>query len=150
MIREPVVAGSFYPGNAKELKTLIKTMVDEKAEKHDAIGYYAPHAGFVYSGPVVGAVVSRLNLADTYIIMGPSHTGMGPPFSIMTEGIWKTPFGEVPIDSEIAQQILKSSTYLKDDIQAHAGEHAIEVQLPFIQYFNDNFKIVPIISPVLP
>ncbi len=145
MIREPVVAGSFYPSNTKELKALIKSMVDEKAEKHDAIGYYAPHAGFVYSGPVVGAVVSMLNLADTYIIMGPSHTGMGPPFSIMTEGIWKTPFGEVPVDTEIAQQILNSSTYLKDDVQAHVGEHAIEVQLPFIQYFNDNFKIVPII-----
>ena len=145
MIREPVVAGSFYPGNVKELKALLKTMVDEKADKHDAIGYYAPHAGFVYSGPVVGAVVSQLNLADIYIIMGPSHTGMGPPFSIMTDGIWKTPLGEVPIDSVIAKQILDGSNYLKDDVQAHLGEHAIEVQLPFIQYFNDNFKIVPIV-----
>lgn len=145
MIREPVVAGSFYPGNAIELKTLIKSMVDEQAEKENVIGYYAPHAGFVYSGPVVGAVVSRVKPADTYIIMGPSHTGMGAPFSIMTEGTWRTPLSEVAIDSGLAKQVLSGSKYLKEDIVAHMGEHAIEVQLPFIQYFNDNFKIVPIV-----
>jgi AmmeMemoRadiSam system protein B/AmmeMemoRadiSam system protein A len=145
MIREPVVAGSFYPGNASELKTLIKSMVDEKAEKENVIGYYAPHAGFIYSGPVVGAVVSRVKPADTYIIMGPSHTGMGVPFSIMTEGTWRTPLGDVAIDSVLAKQVLSGSTYLKEDAVAHVGEHAVEVQLPFIQYFNNNFKFVPIV-----
>lgn len=95
MIREPVVAGQFYPRSAAELKALIKTMVDEKAEKQDVIGYYAPHAGYVYSGPVVGAVVSRVKPADVYIIMGPSHTGMGAPFSIMTEGSWRTPWARL-------------------------------------------------------
>lgn len=145
MIREPVVAGSFYPANPRELRALIKTMTDEKVEKQEVIGYYAPHAGFVYSGPVVGAVVSQVINAETYIIMGPSHTGMGPPVSIMSEGIWKTPLGEIEIDSVLAKQLLKNSTQLKEDIQAHAGEHAIEVQLPFIQYVNNNFKIVPIV-----
>jgi AmmeMemoRadiSam system protein B/AmmeMemoRadiSam system protein A len=145
MIREPAVAGSFYPGTAKELKALIKTMVDEKAEKAEVIGYYTPHAGYVYSGPVVGAVVSQVKLADTYIIMGPSHTGMGVPFSIMTEGNWRTPLGEVEIDSALAKRILAGSTYLKEDALAHIEEHAIEVQLPFIQYFGKDFKFVPII-----
>ena len=145
MIREPAVAGSFYPSTAKELKALIKTMIDEKVEKTEVIGYYAPHAGYVYSGPVVGAVVSRVKLADTYIIMGPSHTGMGVPFSIMTEGNWQTPLGEVEIDSEMAKRILAGSTYLKEDTLAHIEEHAIEVQLPFIQYLGKDFKFVPII-----
>ncbi|HEX9896603.1 MAG TPA: MEMO1 family protein [Dehalococcoidales bacterium] len=145
MIREPAVAGRFYPGTAKELKALIKTMVDEMVVKEEVIGYYAPHAGFVYSGPVVGAVVSRVKPADTYIIMGPSHTGMGASFSIMTEGSWRTPLGEVEIDSTLAKQILVGSTYLKEDILAHVEEHAIEVQLPFIQYFGKDFKFVPII-----
>jgi MEMO1 family protein len=145
MIREPVVSGSFYPANAKELKALIKTMVDEMAVKEDVIGYYAPHAGYVYSGPVVGAVVSRIKPADTYIIMGPSHTGMGAPFSIMTEGRWRTPLGEVEIDSALAKKILSGSNYLREDSLAHTEEHAVEVQLPFIQYFNRDFKFVPIV-----
>jgi hypothetical protein len=145
MIREPVVAGQFYPGTAIELKALVKTMVDERAEKVEAIGYYAPHAGFIYSGPVVGAVVSRVKPADTYIIMGPSHTGMGAPFSIMTDGSWRTPLGDVEIDSTLAKRILAGSTYLKEDTLAHTQEHAVEVQLPFIQYFKRDFKIVPII-----
>jgi len=145
MIREPVVAGQFYPGPAKELKALIRSMVDEKTEKQEVIGYYAPHAGYEYSGPVVGAVVSRVKPADTYIIMGPSHTGMGAPFSIMTEGSWRTPLGEVEIDSVLANQILVGSPHLKRDFLAHAQEHAIEVQLPFIQYFKTDFKLVPMV-----
>jgi AmmeMemoRadiSam system protein B/AmmeMemoRadiSam system protein A len=145
MTREPVVAGSFYPGSAKELRALIKTMVDELTVKEEVIGYYAPHAGYIYSGPVVGAVVSRVKPADTYIIMGPSHTGMGAPFSIMTEGSWRTPLGEVEIDSVLGKKILAGSNYLKEDTLAHVGEHAIEVQLPFIQYFKHDFKLVPII-----
>ncbi|MDP2919411.1 MAG: AmmeMemoRadiSam system protein B, partial [Dehalococcoidia bacterium] len=93
MIRQPSVAGRFYPGSARELRALIKKMVDEKAEKEDVTGYYAPHAGYPYSGPVAAAVVSRVKLTDTIIIMGPTHTGMGEPFSIMTEGSWRTPLG---------------------------------------------------------
>ena len=90
MIREPAVAGQFYPASAQELKSMIKGMVDEKAHKEDVIGYYAPHAGFVYSGSVVGAVVSRVNFKDTCVILGPSHTGAGAPFSILTSGTIKT------------------------------------------------------------
>jgi len=145
MIREPVVAGSFYPGSVKELRALIKTMVDELAVKEEVIGYYAPHAGYIYSGPVVGAIVSQVKPADSYIIMGPSHTGMGAPFSIMTEGSWRTPLGEVEIDSVLAKKILATSNYLKEDVLAHVEEHAVEVQLPFIQYFKHDFKFVPII-----
>lgn len=145
MIREPVVAGTFYPASPGELKTMLQEMVDRKAEKVDAIGYYAPHAGYIYSGAVAGATVSRIKPGETYIIMGPSHTGMGAPFSIMTEGTWKTPLGEVEIDPLLAKKILAGSRYLKDDQLAHLQEHAIEVQLPFIQYFKPDFKLVPII-----
>jgi len=145
MIRQPVFAGQFYPGSARELRALIKTMVNEKSEKQEVIGYYAPHAGYEYSGPVVGAVVSRVKPADVYIIMAPSHTGMGAPFSIMTEGSWRTLLGEVEIDSALAKRILAGSTHLKSDTLAHAQEHAIEVQLPFIQYFKPDFRLVPIV-----
>jgi len=138
-------AGTFYPASPKELKSMIQKMVDEKAEKQDVIGYYAPHAGYEYSGHVAGATVSRIIPKDTFVIMGPSHTGMGAPFSIMTEGTWKTPLGEVEIDSTLAKKILAGSEYLEEDFLAHSREHSIEVQLPFIQYFKSDFKLVPII-----
>jgi AmmeMemoRadiSam system protein B/AmmeMemoRadiSam system protein A len=145
MIREPAVSGQFYPSAKEELKKLIKSMVDEKAVKEDVIGYYAPHAGFVYSGPVVGAVVSRVNFKETCVILGPSHTGAGAPFSILTEGAWRTPLGDVEIDTELAKAIMANSHHFKEDRLAHLQEHSIEVQLPFIQYFKPDVKIVPIV-----
>jgi MEMO1 family protein len=145
MNREPVVAGQFYPAAPAQIKQMIKSMVDEKAEKSEVIGLVLPHAGYVYSGPVVGAVLSRTQFKDTFIIMCPNHTGRGKLFSIMTSGIWKTPFGEVEIDSELAKNILKESHYLEEDTGAHLFEHAIEVQLPFLQYFKPGIKIVPIV-----
>ena len=145
MIREPAVSGQFYPSSPEELKTMIRGMVDEKAIKEDVIGYYAPHAGYIYSGPVVGATVSRVNFKDTFVIMGPSHTGMGAPFSILTEGTWRTPLGDVEIDTELAKAILANSSYLREDRLAHLQEHSIEVQLPFIQYFKPDIKFVPIL-----
>ena len=145
MIRNPVVAGQFYPASASQLRAMIEGMVDEKVEKEDVIGLISPHAGYPYSGPVAGATISRVKFKDTFIIMGPSHTGMGKPFSIMTEGTWRTPLGDVEIDSELSKQILAGSEYLEEDSLAHLNEHAIEVQLPFLQYFKPDIKIVPIV-----
>jgi len=145
MIRQPVVAGQFYPDSPSQLKEMIKGMVDDQAEKEEVIGLISPHAGYIFSGPVAGATISRIKFKDTFIIIGPNHTGMGRPLSIMTEGVWKTPLGEVEIDSELARQILATSNYLEEDSGAHQYEHSIEVQLPFLQYFNPDFKLVPII-----
>ena len=145
MIREPAVSGQFYPSDPEELKSMIRGMVDEKAKKEDVIGYYAPHAGYIYSGPVVGATVSRVKFKNTCVIMGPSHTGAGAPFSILTEGTWRTPLGDIDIDTELAKAILANSSHLKEDRLAHLQEHSIEVQLPFIQYFKPDIKLVPIV-----
>lgn len=145
MIREPVVSGQFYPSSPEELRSMIKGMIDEKATRENVIGYYAPHAGYVYSGPVVGATISRVDIKDTFVIMGPSHTGAGAPFSIMTEGKWRTPLGDIIIDTALAKAILGNSTYLMEDNIAHLQEHSVEVQLPFIQYFKKDIKLVPIV-----
>jgi AmmeMemoRadiSam system protein B/AmmeMemoRadiSam system protein A len=145
MIRNPVVAGQFYPGSASQLREMIKTFIDEKAEKEEVVGLLVPHAGYIYSGLVVGATISRIKFKDTFIIMGPSHTGMGKPFSIMTEGVWKTPLGEVEIDSELAKKIVEVSGYMQEDYRAHQQEHAVEVQIPFLQYFRPDVRIVPVI-----
>ena len=145
MVREPVVAGQFYPGSPSQLKTMIQGMVDEQAIKEEVIGLVSPHAGYIYSGPVAGAVISRIKFKDTFIIIGPNHTGRGEPLSIMTQGTWETPLGEVEIDSELGKQILATSSHLQEDSMAHQYEHSIEVQLPFLQYFKEDIKIVPIV-----
>jgi AmmeMemoRadiSam system protein B/AmmeMemoRadiSam system protein A len=145
MIRSPVVSGQFYPASPSQLKAMIEGMVDEKAAKEEVIGLVSPHAGYIYSGRVAGAVISKIKFKDTFIIMGPNHTGMGKPCSIMTEGVWKTPLGEVEIDSELGKRILASSSYLQEDFAAHQYEHSIEVQIPFLQYFKPDIRFVPII-----
>jgi len=145
MIRNPVVAGQFYPESPRQLRSMIKGLVDDKAGKEEVIGLISPHAGYIYSGPVAGATISRIKFKDTFIIMGPNHTGHGQPLSIMTEGTWKTPLGEVEIDSELGRKILATSGYLQEDHVAHRYEHSIEVQLPFLQYFRPDIKLVPIV-----
>ncbi len=145
MIRKPVVSGQFYPSSPDELKGMIKGLVSEEVVKVEAIGLVSPHAGYIYSGVVSGAAISRVKFKDTFIILGPNHTGAGAPFALMKEGIWETPLGSVEVDSELAQRLLDESNYLTDDSLAHQYEHSIEVQLPFLQYFKADIKIVPII-----
>ena len=150
MIRNSVAAGLYYPGSASQLREMVEKLVDEKAEKEEVIGLLMPHAGYHYSGPVAGATISRIKFKDTFIIMGPSHTGMGKPFSIMTEGKWETPLGEVEIDSELAKQLVAASRNLQEDDRAHQQEHAVEVQIPFLQYFKSDIRIVPVILAYAP
>ncbi len=145
MIREAAVAGQFYPGWPDELKETIQYMTARDAAKIDAIGVVSPHAGFIYSGPVAGAVFSRVKFKDTFILIGPNHRGVGKPFSIMTDGTWRTPLGEVKINKELAGAILKASSNLKEDSLAHRYEHSLEVQVPFLQYFRPDVMIVPIV-----
>jgi MEMO1 family protein len=148
MLREPAVAGQFYPDSPSQLRSMVESFIDKSAEKDDVIGLLAPHAGYIYSGAVVGAVLSQVQFKDTFIILGPNHTGNGKPFSIMTEGQWVTPLGEVQIDTELAKKLVSVSKYLKADRLAHQFEHSIEVQIPFLQYFKPDVKIVPIILSV--
>ncbi len=145
MIRKPVVAGQFYPASRSQLRAMIEGLVDETAEREEVVGLVSPHAGYIYSGPVAGATLSRIKFKDTFVILGPNHTGSGKPFSIMTEGIWETPLGEVEIDSELAKQIVAVSQHLQQDEVAHLYEHSIEVQLPLLQYFKPDIKLVPIV-----
>ena len=144
MIREAAVAGQFYPGWPAELRETIKYMAPKGGPKREAIGVVCPHAGYIYSGPVAGAVFSILKFPSTFILIGPNHRGLGKPFSLMKEGSWKTPLGETPIDAELAAAILEESTCLAADQAAHRYEHSLEVQLPFLQYFKPDVSIVPI------
>ena len=143
-IRKPVVSGQFYAPSANSLKAQIEGLIDKDALKIEVIACVMPHAGYMYSGRVAGATASRISIKDKIILLGPNHTGLGAPFSIMTSGRWQTPLGEIKIDAGLADKILKSSKYLKADDLAHAHEHSLEVELPFLQYFKNDFEFVPI------
>lgn len=145
MLRKPAVAGQFYPGTATLLKKQLAKFIDRKVPREDVIGIVAPHAGYIYSGQVAGQTFSKVNLTDTVIILGPNHSGSGQAFSVVTEGAWKTPLGEVKINSSLAKTILNKSKSLSEDLTAHIGEHSLEVQLPFLQYIKSNVDIVPIL-----
>src|SRR3989338_4785594 len=143
-IREARVAGQFYLPTAEGLKRQIESLIDQGAQKKDALACMLPHAGYQYSGRVAGETVSRIKMREKVILLGPNHTGFGSPFSIVTEGSWKTPLGEVTIDSALAKKILANSKYLEENSVAHAHEHSLEVELPFLQYFKPDLQIVPI------
>jgi len=143
-VRKPAAAGQFYPSSPQGLKNQIETLIDKNADKLNVIACMLPHAGYAYSGAVAGQTASRIDIKDKIVLLGPNHTGYGVPFSIMTEGTWQTPLGEIKIDSHLAGQILKNSRYLEDDFMAHIYEHSLEVELPILQYFKTIFEIVPI------
>lgn len=103
-----------------------------------------PHAGWMYSGPVAGAVYGRVALPRLVVLLGPNHTGVGPWGSIMTRGSWAIPGGEVPVASDLGEAILARSRELREDESAHAREHALEVQLPFLRRLRPDVQFVPV------
>jgi AmmeMemoRadiSam system protein B/AmmeMemoRadiSam system protein A len=144
-IRNPSAAGFYYPASPAEIKAMFAEYIDKSTPKEEVVGLLMPHAGYPYSGAVAGATISRVAFKDTFIIMGPSHSGMGKPFSVMPEGTWRTPLGEVEVDEELARKIIALSRYAEEDYMAHEDEHAVEVQVPFLQYIKPDVRIVPII-----
>lgn len=144
MRRKPCVAGYFYPGQKDALKDMLQGMVNTESEKHKAVCVVSPHAGYVYSGQVAGAVFSSVRLPSKLILLGPSHRSIQTHFAIMCEGKWSTPLGDLNIATGLADRILQGSELVSEDADAHMHEHSLEVQLPFIQFFNPSCEIVPI------
>jgi len=143
ILRKPAVAGRFYPGDPNVLLRDVFGYLT-KSERARAIGCVVPHAGYMYSGHVAGAVFARIELPRKFIILCPNHTGMGQPLAIMSEGAWQTPLGEAIVDSKLAAELKQQFHPLQDDVYAHMAEHALEVQLPFLQAQLDEFTFVPI------
>ncbi len=148
-VRMPAVAGRFYPADAAELRAEIKTytspaITTQGEPRIRAVGCVVPHAGYMYSGHVAGAVYRRLELPRKYIILCPNHTGMGDPLAIMSHGLWRTPLGEVAIDQDLCAKLKGQMPLLSEDAVAHRFEHALEVQLPFLQVLAPDFTFAPI------
>ena len=143
MVRSPAVAGQFYPADEESLLRDLEEMIPQKKKQIDAIGAVSPHAGYIYSGKVAGEVYARLKPKDTYIILSPNHTGLGARFAASSER-WRTPLGDVDIDSKLLEAIASKTELIKEDAQAHLLEHSAEVQVPFIQKTSPGAKIVPL------
>ena len=158
-VRRPTQEGSFYAGDAEALKAQIKRcFLHEIGPKElpqvsrssltEVVGLVCPHAGYMYSGAVAANAYYELakdGKPDTVVILGPNHTGYGSALALMNEGVWSTPLGDVEVDGETANQIVRETRLVDVDDLAHRFEHSIEVQLPFLQYlYGSEFKFVPI------
>jgi len=153
MIRYPAVAGSFYPSDEaliEMLEEFFRDLGEEGSERRITAGV-APHAGYVFSGYTASRTYKAIfedGLPDTFVILGPNHTGLGSPIAVYPEGEWLTPLGSIEVDAEMAKAIAKLSGIADLDELAHRYEHSIEVQVPFIQYLAElagkDVKIVPI------
>jgi MEMO1 family protein len=147
-IRHAAVAGRFYPRDPDDLRTEARGYLDQ-AEVVDqarlrALGCMVPHAGYVYSGDVAGAVFGRVEIPERCIVLCPNHTGVGRALAIMSEGAWETPLGAVAIDTELAGALKQAFPLLQEDSTAHRAEHAAEVELPFLQLRQPSLRFVPI------
>jgi len=158
-IRRPCQAGAFYAGTVESLRSQIENCflhelgpgkIPEvvKTGPRQVIGLVCPHAGYMFSGPVAAHAYYKLALdgkPNVVVLFGPNHTGYGSALAVMNEGFWRTPLGDVEVDSELATRIAHESHIVDVDDSAHRFEHSIEVQLPFLQYlYGSDFKIVPI------
>jgi len=158
-LRYPAVAGSWYAGTANSLRKQIEQLFTHKLGPEslpfvikegprNIVGLVVPHAGYMASGPIAAHAYHHLaedGKPDVIVIFGPNHTGHGSALSIMNDGAWRTPLGDVEIDTETADKILQSSSIVDVDDRAHVYEHSIELQLPFLQYlYGSGFKFVPI------
>ena len=144
MARPPAVAGRFYPDDPQALLEEVQRHLEQETPKVSAKGVIVPHAGFMYSGDVAGTVYSRIEIPDTVILLGPNHTGMGERIAIFSHGSWIMPFGDLEIDANLAKDILENLPIARESEEAHRLEHSLETQLPFLQYFRKQFKLVPI------
>ena len=150
--RQPAVAGSFYPSNSEELKATLKQLFFKAVpfkNIQNVIAVISPHAGYVFSGEVAASAFNQIDPAKEYeniFILGSSHYVSFDGASIYTQGNFITPFGTVNVNTELANQLLKNNNIFSNRTDAHAREHSLEVQLPFLQYhLKKNFKIIPII-----
>lgn len=148
ILRHPAVAGRFYPRDPEDLRAEAHGYLSDSSSVNQAplraVGCIAPHAGYMYSGHVAGAVFGRVEIPRRCIVICPNHTGLGRALAIMSEGVWETPLGEVAIDAELAAALKQGFPALHEDSAAHRAEHAAEVELPFLQLRQPELTFVPI------
>ncbi len=148
IVRHPAVAGRFYAGDPDDLRTEVRGYLSQARFIHQtplrALGCIAPHAGYMYSGHVAGAVFARVEVPTRCIVLCPNHTGVGRALAMMSDGAWQTPLGDVPIDAALAGALKQRFPALQEDSTAHRAEHAAEVELPFLLLRQPELRFIPI------
>ncbi|HKW32818.1 MAG TPA: AmmeMemoRadiSam system protein B [Candidatus Acidoferrum sp.] len=146
MLRLPAVAGRFYPSDPEELTSLVQrySQIDSQHAPMPVKACLVPHAGYRYSGHVAGAVFARVELPSKIIVLGVRHYPRGEPAAILSNGAWRTPLGDAPIDEELANALGRECPLLREDSVAHSTEHSLEVQVPFLQALAPEFSFVPV------
>jgi MEMO1 family protein len=145
VIRLPAVAGRFYSADRAALEQQVDSFFPSTGvSPQRAIACLVPHAGYIYSGHVAGAVYARLDLPARFILLGPRHYPRGAQMAILSEGAWRTPLGDAQLDAALAAGLCEACPSLREDAVAHQSEHALEVQLPFLQRRARDFRFVPI------
>jgi AmmeMemoRadiSam system protein B len=153
-VRPPAVSGRFYPSDPVELRATVATLLADarkavRPSGRPAVGVIAPHAGYIYSGPTAAAVFAQAAIPGLVIILAPNHTGISEAeggVSLWEGGAFRTPLGDVPIDVEMAEGLLEASRGVVGvDHDAHRAEHAVEVELPFLQLLRADVRIVPLV-----
>lgn len=147
MQRSPAVAHQFYPGDAASLTKSLDQLVPKTAakDKKKAIAAISPHAGYIYSGAVAGETFARITVPEDIIILGPNHHGQGAAIALMAQGEWIMPLGSVPVNKSLASKIERHATNITEDELAHRYEHSLEVQVPFLQFLQENITLVPLV-----
>lgn len=145
MIRPAAVAGRFYPSDPSELRKQVEELTAVGGAKISALGCVVPHAGYVYSGRVAGAVYGALNLPSRFILLGPRHYPQGERLAMLSDRAWETPLGEARIDGALAAALKDAFPLLREDPVAHAPEHSLEVQLPFLLHGAADFSFAPVL-----
>ncbi len=145
MTRPPACAGTFYEASASDLTNQVQSLLEPNVQAGSATAIISPHAGLMYSGKVAGAVYSRVNIPRTVILVGPNHTGEGPPISVWTRGNWAIPGALLPVAEDLADAFLAIYTEARADELAHEYEHSLEVQLPFLVVRRRDITILPIV-----
>jgi len=149
-VREPAVAGSFYPAERQQLQEMVDTFLAGATTppvEGELVALVAPHAGYIYSGAAAAHTYQRLRGTTTrrVILIGPAHRVPVNGAAIYSRGSWRTPLGSVPIDERLATGLIDSAAGIIDDPRPFAGEHSLEVQLPFLQRVLGDFTIIPIL-----
>jgi MEMO1 family protein len=149
-VREPAVAGMFYTSSAEKLKSEIKLMLNSAADNRsfeEIFGIVVPHAGYIYSGATAAAAYNKISgkKYKTVIVISPSHREYFPGISIYNGDAYKTPLGIIELDKEKIENITEGQSFIFESIKGHKSEHALEVQLPFLQTVLDEFKLIPIV-----
>jgi MEMO1 family protein len=144
MIRKAQFAHTWYPGTPDRLRADIASYTKVFGSQERALGLIAPHAGMIYSGHVAGAVYGRVEVPERVVVLSVNHRGLGARAAIQGSGFWETPLGRVPVDADLSERLKAQVAFLEEDSLAHSREHSLELHLPFLQYRNEDFRLVPI------